>query len=204
MLIGFLRSAMAFFTRLTCGIAVFERGIDISVLRQSVFFSNHSSNFDFPAIWSVLPAQQRVVTRPIAALDYWGNGRLRSFLSRRIFNAILIDRNRDQPDVDPLIESKAALRAGESIIIFPEGTRSMDGAIHPFKSGLYRLAVDSPEVEFVPVYIENMNRILPKGEFLVVPLLSRVTFGSPITLRAGEEKESFLMRATSALMELSR
>jgi len=198
-----LRRLMAWFTRVVCGIAVFERGIDLSTLGQSVFFANHSSNFDFPAIWSALPSEQRRSTRPIAALDYWGRGGIRSFFASTIFNAILIDRQRTNPDDDPLKDSKEALRAGYSLIIFPEGTRSLDGEIQLFKSGIFRLALDSPHVAFVPVYLENLNRILPKGEFLVVPLLSRVIFGAPLMLQAGEEKEAFLKRAHSALMELA-
>lgn len=203
MLIELLRRLVALFTRLVCGITVFERGVDLSLLRQAVFFANHSSNFDFPAIWSALPSEQRRSTRPIAALDYWGQGGIRGFFASTIFNAILIDRQRTNPDEDPLKDSKEALRVGRSLIIFPEGTRSLDGTIKPFKSGLYRLALDSPHVTFIPVYLENLNRILPKGEFLVVPLLSRVIFGEPLVLQQGEEKEAFLRRAHRALEELS-
>jgi 1-acyl-sn-glycerol-3-phosphate acyltransferase len=197
------RRVLAWFTRILCGVTAFERGCDTSILRQTVYFANHSSNLDFPAIWSVLPPEQRRRTRPIAALDYWGKGGIRQFLARDLFNAILIDRQRTNPDVDPLLDAKAALRAGDSLIIFPEGTRSVTGAIQPFRSGLFRLAQERPEAVFVPVYLENLNRILPKGEFMAVPLLARVIFGAPITIEPNEEKRTFLERAQNALQELT-
>ena len=203
MVIEPLRRAVALFTRTVCGVTVFERGIDISGIRQAVYFANHSSNFDSPAIWSALPKEQRQRARPIAALDYWGKGGIRGFFATQVFNSILIDRLRSNPDIDPLLEAKAALRAGDSLIIFPEGTRSMDGTIQPFKSGLFRLAIENPSIDFVPVYLDNLNRILPKGEFLVVPLLSRVVFGAPLALQPQEDKQAFLTRARNALQELS-
>ena len=89
-----------------------------------------------------------------------------------------------------------------SIIVFPEGTRSPDGALLPFRSGLYHLCQLKPELELVPVYLDNMTRILPKGEVLPVPLLSRVTFGAPQRMEPGEEKRAFLTRMRDTLVAL--
>ena len=88
------------------------------------------------------------------------------------------------------------------MIIFPEGTRSSNPEPQRFKSGLFHLANDRPTVEFVPVYLENLNRILPKGEILPVPLLGSVTIGAPIRLEAEETKEGFLERARQAVWNL--
>jgi 1-acyl-sn-glycerol-3-phosphate acyltransferase len=71
-----------------------------------------------------------------------------------------------------------------------------------FKSGLYYLAKKRPDLELIPVYIDNMNRILPRGEFLPVPLLSSITFGPPMWLEAGETKNEFLERARKAVLKL--
>jgi len=89
-----------------------------------------------------------------------------------------------------------------SLIVFPEGTRSVNGEVAMFKSGLYHLAQVRPDVELVPVHLENLNRILPKGESLPVPMLSRLVFGAPIGVREGETKEEFLTRARAALVQL--
>jgi 1-acyl-sn-glycerol-3-phosphate acyltransferase len=101
--------------------------------------------------------------------------------------------------VDAIAE---AMGEETSIIVFPEGTRSMDGTMLPFRSGLYHLCQLKPELELVPVYLDNMTRILPKGEVLPVPLLSRVTFGAPLRMEAGEEKRAFLGRMRDALVTL--
>jgi 1-acyl-sn-glycerol-3-phosphate acyltransferase len=89
-----------------------------------------------------------------------------------------------------------------SLIVFPEGHRNTDSEIDEFKSGLYYLAKKRPDLELVPVHIDNMNRVLPRGEFLPVPLLSCITFGSPLWLEAGEPKADFLQRAREAVRRL--
>jgi hypothetical protein len=71
-----------------------------------------------------------------------------------------------------------------------------------FKSGLYYLGKKRPDLELVPVYLDNMNRVLPRGEFLPVPLLSCITFGPPIWLEKGEPKAQFLERAREAVRRL--
>ena len=94
-----------------------------------------------------------------------------------------------------------ALDAGASLILFPEGTRNMtEERLLPFKSGLYHLAMARPQVELVPVWLENLNRMMPKGEIFPVPLLCTVTFGAPLTISAQEDKSAFLERARAALL----
>ena len=92
--------------------------------------------------------------------------------------------------------------AGDSLIIFPEGTRHADGQVGEFKPGLFHLARACPAVQFVPVYIENLNRVLPKGEVFPVPILCSVNFGAPMQWGANEAKPDFLARARAALLEL--
>jgi len=166
--------------------------------RQSVFFANHTSHLDFVVLWSSLPPNLRAWTRPVAAEDYWGRG-LRRRLAVDVFNAILVRRRRGgggrDADARDTIEC-IARDMGErySLIIFPEGTRGTGDEVAPFKSGLYHLCLLKPEIQLVPAYIENLNRILPKGEFLPVPFISRITFGSPTFLEPSESKEHFLQR----------
>lgn len=103
---------------------------------------------------------------------------------------------------DPLAPLIEALRSGDSIIIFPEGTRGHTGEPQKFKSGLYALATMFPEVVLVPAWIDNVQRVMPKGEIVPVPILCSVTFGAPIRVEEGEERRPFLDRARAAVIAL--
>jgi 1-acyl-sn-glycerol-3-phosphate acyltransferase len=170
---------------------------------RRVYFANHTSNGDFILLWSVLPPRLRAVTRPVAALDYWLKTPPRAFAGREVFRAVLIDRRPDARVADPVTQMAEALDEGASLIIFPEGQRnSSDTPLLPFKSGLYHLARMRPEVDLVPVWIENLNRVMPKGEIVPVPLLCTVTFGAALHLEEAEDKAAFLDRASAALLAL--
>lgn len=164
-----------------------------------VYFANHTSNLDFVVLWSALPRDHRRKTRAAAAHDYWTAGPLRRWLATRVFNVVLIERKHVTRANNPIDQLAAVLGGGDSIIIFPEGGRSMSSTMGPFKSGLYHLAQRHPEAELVPVYIENLNRVLPKGEILAIPLICTVTFGEPLRLEANEPKDAFLGRARRAV-----
>lgn len=171
--------------------------------RLRVYFANHSSNGDFVLLWTALPAPLRRQTRPVAALDYWLTSPLRAFIGREVFNAVLIDRRPEARTEDPVAQMVAALDQGSSLILFPEGQRNnTDAPLLPFKSGLYHLAKARPSVDLVPVWIANLNRVMPKGEVIPVPLICTLTFGAPIHVEPDETKEAFLARASQALLAL--
>ena len=176
---------------------------DGSVPRR-VYFANHQSNLDAPVIWASLPRELRRRTRPVAARDYWDAGPVRRYLATKIFRVLLIERGKVTVSNNPLRAMDTVLDGGESLIIFPEGTRSMDddGEMNDFKPGLWHLAKKHPEAELVPVHLENLNRILPKGSLLLIPLLAAVTFGKPVRIEDGEDKPAFLERARRAVEEL--
>lgn len=169
--------------------------------KQRIYFANHVSNLDGPVIWASLPRELRLATRPIAAQDYWEKGIVRPWLANKVLNAILIARTGITARNNPLTAMDAAIAAGASLIIFPEGRRQddEDAGMNPFKPGLWHLAKHHPHVELVPVWLENLNRILPRGEVLLVPLMASVTFGTPLPRVEGEEKPAFLLRARAAL-----
>lgn len=166
-----------------------------------VFFANHTSHLDFVLLWSYLPPDLRRRTRPVAARDYWEKGPIRRYFARRVFRALLIDRA--GPEARRAVDQMAqGLAAGDSLILFPEGTRGSGDTVAPFKAGLYHLCDAHPGLELVPVSMENLNRVLPKGEFIPVPMVSRVVFGESLRLENGETKDEFLARARRAVETL--
>ncbi len=168
-----------------------------------VYFGNHASHADFVLIWSSLPPYLREVTRPVAGADYWLKGGVRRYLIHEVLHGVLIDRERGERAEDPIEVMARALEAGDSLILFPEGTRNTTEApLLPFKSGVYHLARRCPRVELVPVWMENQGRVLPKGETIPVPLLCSVNFGAPLRLDAGEDKAAFVERCRDALLAL--
>jgi 1-acyl-sn-glycerol-3-phosphate acyltransferase len=194
--------AITAFARLWTGVRPDWRGC-LPDTRQRIYFANHASHGDFVLIWSVLPKELRDRTRPVAGADYWRKSKLRSFLGGEVFRAVLIERQAEARAEDPIGQMAVALDAGDSLILFPEGTRNMtEEPLLPFKSGLYNLALARPGVELVPTWIDNLSRVLPKGEFMPLPLLCSVTFGAPLVLEEGEERKAFLARARGALLEL--
>lgn len=201
-----IAAAIATFARVVSGASA--RWLEPPSGKQRVYFANHGSHLDFVVIWAALPPHLRRRTRPVAGVDYWGKGAVRRYLATRVFNAILIERPGASGGGSPGTASRAIEQIAEgmggdhSIIVFPEGTRSLTGELLPFKSGIYHLARLKPDLELVPVHLANMNRILPKGEFLPVPLLGRVVFGTPLTVGPDEDKAAFLTRAREALIAL--
>ena len=169
---------------------------------QRVYFANHTSHLDAVVLWSTLPSRVRMLTRPVAAKDYWDRGRFRRYLAENAFNALLIDRKQIKVHQSPVDLMVKAIGDTYSLIVFPEGHRNTGTELDEFKSGLYYLAKKRPDLELVPVYIENLNRVLPRGEFLPVPLLSCITFGPPMWLETNESKNDFLIRAREAVKRL--
>lgn len=188
--------------RIACGVRVLPE----STLPKGpcIFFANHSSHLDFALIWAALSPEQRRRTRPVAGRDYWEKTALRRWIASRCFRAVLIERQKVTVATNPLEPMVAALDAGASLIVFPEGTRSVDGAMQPFKAGLYHLARARPTLPLVPVWLDNLNRILPKGEFLAVPLIASVSAGAALQLDPTESKTEFLARTQAALTALHR
>jgi len=198
-------AAVAAATRLMTG-AVVEWQCERHPRSARIYFANHASHLDFVAVWSALPPDQRLHTRPVAGRTYWERNGLRRYLSQSVFGAVLVDRATGPDDAATVARASVdrmarTLGQGVSLIVFPEGTRSTTGDVGPFKSGLYHLSCLRPEAELVPVHLENLNRILPKGEMLPVPMLSRVVFGTPFRSSKGD-KDAFLAEARDALLSL--
>ncbi len=191
---------LAFIARLITGAQGHWRGCPPKA-EQRIYFANHQSHFDWVLIWAALPRELRAMTRPIAARDYWTSTPLKHWITREIFNAVYVSRTRTD-DEDPLEPLMEALRHGDSLVIFPEGTRGNRADPAAFKAGLYHLAEAFPNVQLIPAWIDNVQRVMPKGEVVPVPILCSVTFGAPLALQAGEDKRAFLERARVSVIAL--
>ncbi len=169
--------------------------------RQRIYVANHQSHLDFVLLWSALPPGLRNHTRPVAAADYWGSGALRRYISGRVFNAVLITRgggHNNTPN-DPMLE---ALNSGDSLILFPEGTRGDGREVAPFKAGVFHLAQARRDVQLIPVWMHNAGRVMPKGSLFPAPLLCSATFGAPVAVLDDEPKTEFLERLRSSVAAL--
>jgi 1-acyl-sn-glycerol-3-phosphate acyltransferase len=195
--------------RLLCGFVKALTGARVRWLgcppaaTQRVYYANHASHGDFALLWACLPPDLRVRTRPVAGADYWGQPGIRRYVAEHLIHAVLIERSAAKRADNPIRPMISAIEAGDSLIVFPEGTRNTtDAPLLPFKSGIYHLARACPQVDFVPVWIENSRRVMPKGRFVPVPLLCTLFIGSPLRLADGEEKSAFVERCRNALLAL--
>ncbi len=200
--------------RVLCWLARFVAGtsvrwVDCEPLPcQRIYYANHSSHLDIMILWSALPGEVRRMTRPVAAGDYWLTNKARRYLVNEVFHGINVQRPTHggsfRDAVKAVDDTVKGMGETYSLIIFPEGTRGDGDEMAPFKGGLYSLAKKMPEVELVPVFMENLSRILPKGELLPVPLVSSISFGKPFNLEPGENKKDFLRRARQAVIDLQQ
>lgn len=201
-LASLIGSALCVFAKLLTGVrAVWLGSVPNSC--QRVYFANHRSHVDFLLVWASLPARMRRRTRPVASADYWQASALRRYLINQVFHGALIDRNPTRHQASPIELMGEALAAGDSLIIFPEGTRNLGDMLLPFKSGIYHMVKLHPEVELVPVWIENLGRVMPKGTLVPVPLLCSLTFGPVVRFAPDDTRDDFLRRTQEALLALA-
>lgn len=203
--------AIMLFARLVTAVRGEWKGVE-PIPTQRVYFANHVSHGDFVLIWTTLPARLRHRTRPVAGADYWLTSPLKQFIGEKVFRAVLIARNAKpadgqnqsdnvKPSNNAIELMSTAINEGDSLIIFPEGTRNTtEAGLLPFKSGLFHFAEANPSVELVPVWIDNLHRVLPKGEFIPVPLACTVTYGDALERIPNEAKDAFIQRAEQALL----
>lgn len=218
---GFLKRALSKTIITVAGahlVAEADDGSEPHFPAQAIYYANHSSHLDFLMLWAIMPAELQPRVRPIAAEDYWGSGIKRS-IARGIFNAHLVQRYKDRPhtraDNRPTVKTASGssprgsqlgqmtqiLDEGDSLIIFPEGTRGPADQVAEFHAGLYRLAHHAPQLPIVPVTLKNLGRVLPKGELIPVPHLSKVIVHEPLLLRDDDTQETFLHRARAVIAD---
>ena len=200
----FIKNSLALGARIFCGTTVLWYESQPDDTCQRLYFANHTSHLDALVIWTVLPPAVREKPRIVAAKEYWDATPIRRYFASTVFNALLINRESVSIKRTPIQIMIEEIKDEYSLVLFPEGGRSPDGTLGEFKSGLYYLCKKRPDLELIPIYLNNLNYIMPRGETLPVPMLARVIFGPPMWIEANESKESFLTRTRNAIVKLQQ
>ena len=149
-----------------------------------IIVANHSSHLDTLSLLSVFSIKDLHRIQPVAAADYFNRNRFISFLTHKLFNILTIPRSGINKENNPVRLMKKALGGGKSLIIYPEGTRSLTGEIGRFRPGIAHLIKEIPGIKVIPVFLANMGRSLPKGEYVPIPFFCEIVIGEPLLLQA--------------------
>lgn len=168
---------------------------------QFILIANHSSHLDTMSLLSLFPLNQLRRIRPVAAADYFERNAVVSLLTRTLFNILPIARTNITSENNPLRRMREAIEAGDSLIIFPEGTRGAGGEIGEFRSGVAHVLAKLPNVPVLPAYLVNMGRSLPKGEFIPVPFFCEIRLGAPRVMTGSRQEITGALEA--AVRELA-
>jgi len=157
-----------------------------------VVVANHSSHLDTVSLLYLFPLRELKNIRPVAAADYFEKNWTVSSLSHTFFNILSINRRCASKHENPLAHLEKTIALKQSLIFFPEGTRSLTGEMSSFHSGITHLIEKHPELPIVPVYLCNMGRSLPKGEFVPIPFFCEIKIGETLFPK-GDRKEQLEM-----------
>jgi 1-acyl-sn-glycerol-3-phosphate acyltransferase len=171
--------------------------------KQFILIANHNSHMDTMAIMSAIPSRYIHKVHPIAARDFFGGSLFKKILMRYLVNATLIKRDRDDPNNDPIDSMDKMLKKSRSLILFPEGSRGTPGVMTKFKKGLGYLIQRNPEINVIPVYLDNVYKTLPRGKNLILPYNCSMRFGDPIEFKSMEVND-ILISAEKALQDLMK
>ena len=169
--------------------------------KQFIIIANHNSHMDTMAIMSAIPSRYIHRVHPIAARDFFGGSLFKKFLMRYLVNATLIKRDRTDPENDPIDSMDKMLKKSRSLILYPEGSRGIPGVMSNFKKGLGYLIQRNPDVDVIPVYLDNVYKTLPKGKKLILPYNCSINFGEPIKFNS-YELEDILESSEKAINKL--
>ena len=159
-----------------------------------IIIANHASHLDAMVVLNLFPLKDLKLIRPVAAADYFNRNKMISFLSKLFFNILPIERKHITRDRNPLDHLREALTRGESLIVFPEGTRTTCGEIGPFHTGIAHIIKEFPKIPVIPVYMSNMGRALPKGELILVPFIGEAKVGAPLYPSGSKEEIMLILR----------
>ena len=171
--------------------------------KQFILIANHNSHMDTMAIMSAIPSRYIHKVHPIAARDFFGGSLFKKILMRYLVNATLIQRDRDDPNNDPIDSMDKMLKKSRSLILFPEGSRGTPGVMSKFKKGLGYLIQRNPEINVIPVYLDNVYKTLPRGKNLILPYNCSIKFGDPIKFKS-MDMEDILLSSEKSMQNLMK
>lgn len=193
---------MRTFLKLIVGVKYINKDA-LSKEKLFIIVSNHNSHIDTMALMAALNYSQLHITHPVAAGDYFGSSALKSKVTKLFTNALLIPRKPVNGAQNPIRMMTDCLNKGDSLILFPEGSRGEPEKMQEFKKGIGLLLKMNNKVPYIPVFMKGMGRILPKGERLLVPFDSYVHIGNPVFC-SSENTDEIVKEIEQKIKELSR
>ena len=170
-----------------------------------IYIANHNSHLDAMSLMTIVPSHRIHLTHSVAAQDFFGRSRFRSWSMKHLVNAVLISRGKEERDeVDPIVLLDAMLRQGHSLILFPEGTRGVPGVMADSKRGVGHLASRHPDIPVIPVYLDGLYRTLPKGRTLIVPFGGTLVMGDPLSFPAETSIDAITEKARLAIEAMAQ
>ena len=194
---------MRFLLKLFAGISIKDKE-NIICKGPSIIVANHNSHLDTISIMSFLPTTQLIKTHPVAAGDYFGKTNSKKRLSNYFINALLIPRGRPKKEEnkpDPIEMMLEVLDRGHSLILFPEGSRGEPEVMQEFKWGIGLILQARPDIPFIPIYLKGLGKVLPKGDPVPVPHLSKITCGKP-TLPISQDPAEIVTQVHNSIVSL--
>ena len=188
------------FLRIFIGLQYFNNK-SLRNIKQFILIANHNSHMDTMALMSAIPSRFIHRVHPIAARDFFGGSLFSRILMRYLVNATLIRRDREDPERDPIDDMDKMLKKQRSLILYPEGSRGIPGKMSNFKRGLGYLVQRNPNINVIPVYLENIYKTLPKGKKLILPYNCSIKFGQPIKFNS-LEMEDILKTAEREILKI--
>lgn len=151
---------------------------------QFIIISNHNSHLDTVSLLCSIPVKRLLDVHPAAAADYFAKNKVMKILCEFFLNTVFVRRKGENDvKIKPLDELDMHIKAGKSLILFPEGTRGMPEQITDFKCGAAVLLQRNPNVKLVPVFMIGMGKAMPRGDGILVPTECEIRIGrSKITL----------------------